>query len=183
MVEWTVISLANCGTNMDEKNVEKIEEQAGNETQTWYTQLTRQSTWSIGSMVMQKRKAEESPETDSKAVLKKSTPRTPAIRRRGLKEMGELLDEPILFIPENKNVHVGIKKIIENMQSVFNDMKRTKEEEERLKTAKTVERRTEIERLSKQEEYLEEQVTNNVLGKSIKTYETIGTQTFEGDVV
>jgi L-cysteine desulfidase len=174
---------------MDEENVENIEEQAGNETQTWYTQLTRQRTWSIGSMVMQKRKAEESPETDSKAVLKKSTPRTPAIRRRGLKEMGELLDETSLFISENKNVHVGIKnvhvgikKIIENMQSVFNDMKRTKEEEERLKTAKTVERRTEIERLSKQEEYLEEQVTNNVLGKSIKTYETIGTQTFEGDV-
>jgi hypothetical protein len=70
---------------MDEENVIQV----GNETQTWYTPLTRQRTWSIGSMLMQKRKAEESPGTDSKAVLKKSTPRTPAIRRRGIERNGQ----------------------------------------------------------------------------------------------
>jgi hypothetical protein len=58
-----------------------------------------------------KRRADESPEREEAVQVKRGTQESLFKTRRGLHEMGQLINEASQFIAENRNVHRVIKKL------------------------------------------------------------------------
>jgi hypothetical protein len=67
-----------------------------------------------------KRRADESPERDERVQVKKGTQEPLFKSRRGLHEMGQLINEACQFIVENRNVHKVMKEIIKKAKRVCN---------------------------------------------------------------
>jgi hypothetical protein len=74
-----------------------------------------------------KRRADESPEREEAVQLKRGTQETLFKTRRGLHEMGQLINEASQFIAENRNVHKVIKEIIKKAKKVCNSAKLARE--------------------------------------------------------
>jgi hypothetical protein len=74
-----------------------------------------------------KRRADESPEREEAVQLKRGTQETLFKTRRGLHEMGQLINEASQFIAENRNVHRVIKEIIKKAKKVCNSAKLARE--------------------------------------------------------
>jgi hypothetical protein len=70
-----------------------------------------------------KRRADESPERDERVQVKKGTQEPLFKSRRGLHEMGQLINEACQFIVENRNVHKVMKEIIKKAKRVCNGVK------------------------------------------------------------
>jgi hypothetical protein len=125
-------------------------------------EMHRTRTMSDGSS---KRRAGESPEREDVVQVKRGSQEGLFKTRRGLHEMGQLINEASQFIAENRNVHRIIKDIIKKAKKVCNGAKLASEEEEKKRRLEARESERENKTLSERVQSLEEQMEALVTGR------------------